>query len=147
MKNKIIIIISILFVLLSFCGCNKRTEKDNNQVNINNPTPENPINITTEELIKDQTVESLKFTNTKINYNGIMTTFDCKVTNISDQDITLPPVVAYITYENEYGEERILEKNIYFGESLKAGESISTSNNIDMDLRKATKLEYKIVKY
>ena len=35
---------------------------------------------------------------------------------------------------------------VYFGEKLQAGETRSTKNNIDVDLRKASKIEYKIVK-
>lgn len=128
-------------MLLTGCGCTKSSKNDSDE-----PTIQNPVDITDEEMTKDQTVDVLKFSNTKINYNGIMTTFDSEVTNISDEDVVLSPVVAYITYENESGEEKTLTMDIYFGEKLKANETRSTSNNVDIDLRKAKKIEYKIIK-
>ena len=97
-------------------------------------------------MTKDQTVESLKFTNTEITYDGNMTTFKSEVTNTSNEEVTLSNVIAYITYENEEGKEKTLEMIVYFGERLKAGETRSTKNNVDVDLRKASKIEYKIVK-
>ena len=146
MKKNIIIMGLVSILLVTGCGCTKNEEnKPNENQNVNEPTPEKPVDITDKEMTKDQTVDVLKFSNTKINYNGIMTTFDSEVTNTSDEDIILSPVVAYITYENEVGEEKTLTMDIYFGEKLKAKETRSTSNNVDIDLRKAKKIEYKIV--
>ena len=149
MKNKIIIGITVMAVMLTAgCGCTTKKEEkqENEKVDTNVPTPENPTNITDKEMTKDQTVESLKFTNTEITYDGNMTTFRSEVTNTSNNEVILSNVIAYITYENEDGEQKTLEMMVYFGEKLQAGETRSTKNNIDVDLRKASKIEYKIVK-
>ena len=54
-------------------------------------------------MTKDQTVESLKLTNTEITNDGNMPTFKNEVTNTSNDEVVLSNVIAYITFDNEEG--------------------------------------------
>ncbi len=134
--------------LLLVVGCGKKEEekKDDKVVDNNEPTIENPEMITNEEMIKDQTVETLQFTNTGLVYDGSMTTLTSQVTNTSDLPVELTKVMATINYKDEQDIDRVLEMEVYFGESLEAGESRSVFSNIDVDLRKSTNIEYRIVR-
>lgn len=134
--------------LLLVVGCGKKEEekKDDKVVDNNGPTIENPEVITNEEMIKDQTVETLQFTNTGLVYDGSMTTLTSQVTNTSDLPVELTKVMATINYKDENDVDRVLEMEVYFGESLEAGESRSVLSNIDVDLRKSTNIEYRIVR-
>ena len=146
MKSKILICLSIFTVLLTVgCGCTtKKNNNDDNGIEKNEPTPENPVDITNEEMIKDQNVESLSFKNTALVYDGNMTKLTSEVTNSSDQVVNLTGVTAYITYIDVNNNEVVLEMEVYFGETLKPGETRSTENFIDVDLRTSSKIEYKI---
>jgi hypothetical protein len=138
MKKKLIIGLAVVSVLLvTGCGCAKTKKEET--------TGDSTVNITNEEMVKDQTVGSLEFTNTEITYDGNMTLFVSQVTNTSSEVVNLSKVVATINYLDEQEKEKTVEMEVYFGESLEPGEVRTSSNNIDVDLRKATKIEYRIV--
>lgn len=140
------IITSILLVtILTGCGCNKKENEDNKKTN-NEPSVNNPTNITNENMLKDQNVENLQFTNTAITYDGNMTKITSQVTNTSESEVTLSTVMAYITYKDEQDNEKTIEMSVYFGEKLKPGETRTAENSVDKDLRKSTNIEYKIVR-
>ncbi len=144
MKKVIIIGLTSLLLVVG-CGKKEEDEKDK-QVDSNEPSIDNPVNITNEEMIKDQEVETLKFTNTGLVYDGNQTKLTSEVKNTSDQAVELSNVMANITYTDEFGNERVLEMMVYFGESLEPGETRSVENFTDVDLRKSTSIEYKIVR-
>lgn len=151
MKKHIFIMGLVSLLLVTGCGCSTQKDKDgnidnNDIVEKDEPTPENPTNITNEDMIKDQIVEELQFTNTALVYDGNMTTITSQVENKSDYVVTLSTVKAYITYLDPNDNEKVLEMDIYFGEKLNAGEVRSTTNYTDVDLRKSSKIEYKIVR-
>ncbi len=139
------VVIIGLTSLLLVVGCGKKTEKDN-KVDPNEPSIDNPVNITNEEMIKDQEVETLKFTNAGLFYDGNQTKLTNEVENTSNQTVELSNVMANITYTDEFGNERVLEMMIYFGESLEPEETRSAENFTDVDLRKSSNIEYKIVR-
>ncbi len=143
--KKVIITSILLVTLLTGCGCNKKEEKDN-KTNTNEPSVENPVNITNENMVKDQNVETLSFTNTSITYDGNMSKIVSQVTNNSEEEISLSTVMAYITYTDEQGNEKTIEMSVYFGEKLKGKQTRTAENSIDKDLRKATNIEYKIIR-
>lgn len=146
MKKVIIIVLTSLLLVV---GCGKKKEEENinnNKANANEPTVENPENITNENMIKDQNVETLQFTNTGLVYDGNMTTLTSEVKNNSNQVVELSTVYATITYKDEMDNEKTLEMEVYFGESLNPGETRSVFSTIDIDLRKSTNMEYRIVK-
>ena len=129
--KKIVIIGLTSLLLVVGCGKKKEEEKDN---------------ITDENMIKDQTVETLQFTNTGLVYDGNMTTLTSQVTNTSDQIVQLNTVMATINYKDEYDNDRVLEMEVYFGESLNPGETRSVYSTTDVDLRKSSNIEYRIVR-
>lgn len=144
MKKLIIIGLTSLLLVV---GCGKKKEEDKeNKPNTNEPTIDNPTSITNENMIKDQTIEVLQFTNTGLVYNGNMTTLTSQVTNTSDQVVELNTVMATINYKDEYDNDRVLEMEVYFGESLEPGETRSVYSNTDVDLRKSSNIEYRIVR-
>ncbi len=143
--KKIVIIGLTSLLLVVGCGKKKEEEKDN-KTNTNEPTVDNPTNITDENMIKDQTVETLQFTNTGLVYDGNMTTLTSQVTNTSDQVVQLNTVMATINYKDEYDNDRVLEMEVYFGESLNPGETRSVYSTTDVDLRKSSNIEYRIVR-
>ena len=143
---KKIMIISLTSLLL-VVGCGNKKEKENeNKPSTNEPTVENPTNITNEDMIKDQTVEQLQFTNTGLVYDGNMTTLTSQVKNTSDQVVELNTVMATINYKDENDVDRVFEMEVYFGESLEPGETRSVYSNTDVDLRKSSNIEYRIVR-
>ncbi len=144
MKKVIIIGLTSLLLIVG-CG-KKKEEEEGNKPNTNEPTVDNPTSITNEEMIKDQTVEVLQFTNTGLVYDGNMTTLTSQVTNTSDQIVELNTVMATINYKDEYDNDRVLEMEVYFGESLEAGEKRSVLSTTDVDLRKSTSIKYRIVR-
>ena len=147
--KKLIMIGMASMLLVTGCGCNKKEEegkKDNNVPVEEGPTVENPAVITNEDMIKDQEVEGLQFTNTGLIYDGNMTTLTSQVTNTTDEKVELARVKAYITYITDFGAEKVLEMDVYFGESLEAGETRSVLSTVDVDLRQSSKIEYQIVR-
>ena len=146
MKKVIIIGLTSLLLIVGCGKQNEEKENNNNKVDGNEPTVENPTSITNENMIKDQNVETLQFTNTGLVYDGNMTTLTSQVTNTSDQAVELTNVIATINYKDENDVDRVLEMEVYFGESLEAGETRSVLSNVDVDLRKSTNMEYRIVK-
>lgn len=150
MKKKILIGMSIISILLTGCGCTKKeeeknNEKDNENIVNNEPTSENPVNITNEEMVKDQEVEALKFTQTEIVYDGNMTTLTSHVTNTSDQVVNLTTVMSHITYIDEFNNEKVLNMEVYFGETLQPGETRQAKSTVDVDLRKSSNIVYEII--
>ncbi len=161
MKKNILVMMFASILLFTGCGCDKKENEKNNGnngtngngtgenntvVDPNAPTVENPAIITNEEMTKDQTVEELEFTSTGLTYDGNMTTLTSQVTNKSEDRVTLTTVMATIKYINEYDEERTLEMEVYFGESLEPGETRSVFSTVDVDLRKSSSIEYRIVR-
>ncbi len=143
--KKIVITSILLVTILTGCGCNKKENIDN-KTNTNEPSVENPVNITNEDMVSDKTVETLSFTNTSITYDGNMSKIVSQVTNNSEEEISLSTVMAYITYTDEQGNEKTIEMSVYFGEKLKGKQTRTAENSVDKDLRKATNIEYKIIR-
>lgn len=149
MKRKFLIMMCASLIL--FAGCGKKDDKTEenkggNNVEANEPTPENPTNITNDEMIKDQDVESLKITQVSLVYDGNMTTLTSQVTNNSDQVVRLSQVIAHINYVDEDNDERTLDMGVYFGEKLQPGETRTARGTSDIDLRKSYSVTYEIIR-
>ncbi len=126
---KISIIIVIGTLLISGCGCKKKAKKEEEKIKVN----------TNEEVIKDQTVDIFKFTNTSLIYQNGASILETKITNTSNKDAYLKEFNIHI--KNKDGSERIILKG-YFGGSLKAGESKIITSTYGADITDAAKIEY-----
>ena len=151
MKRKFLVMMFASMMLLTGCGNDVEEGKNNNGGNnngteTNEPTPENPTNITNEDMVKDQDVESLKVSQVSLVYDGNMTTLTSQVTNSSDQVVNLTTVVAHIKYVDENNNERTVDMEVYFGETLQPGETRTARGSIDVDLRKSSSVTYEIIR-
>lgn len=135
MKKKFLVALSLLLVvgLATGCGCSKRQEgKKEEKENFN----------TNEDVVKDQEVGELKFTNTSLKVDKNFSTLVTSISNPTSNDIEVKIFNIHIKDKN--GNE-IIKLDGYVGGIIPAGESREVTSNIDMDLSKATSIEYDIV--
>ena len=136
MKKKFLVALSLLLVvgLATGCGCSKRQEgKKEEKENFN----------TNEDVVKDQEVGELKFTNTSLKVDKNYSTLVTLVSNPTSNDIEVRIFNIYV--KDKDGNEIVkLEGSV--GDVLPAGESREITSNADMDLSKAASIEYEMVK-
>ena len=136
MKKKFLVALSLLLVvgLATGCGCSKRQEgKKEEKENFN----------TNEDVVKDQEVGELKFTNTSLKVDKNYSTLVTLVSNPTSNDIEVRIFNIYV--KDKDGNE-IVKLEGYVGDVIPAGESREITSNADMDLSKAASLEYEMVK-
>ncbi len=136
MKKKFLVALSMLLVvgLATGCGCSKKTEtKKEEQEKYN----------TNEEVVKDQEVGELKFTNTSLKVDDNYSTLVTLVSNPTSSDVEVR--IFYIHVKDKDGNE-IVKLEGYVGDVIPAGESREIISNADMDLSKAASIEYEMVK-
>ena len=138
--KKILMSIIVLFMVIVLVGCSCSRKEDKK-------TGENKIvNIKNEKLTKEQNLEGLKFINDSITYDGSNTKFVSTVTNTKKENQNLSWIKAIIKYEDSNKLEKEVELLIYFGESIPAGETRTTTTTVDTDLTKTLEVKYEIVK-
>ena len=136
MKKKFLVALSLLLVvgLATGCGCSKRQEgKKEEKENFN----------TNEDVVKDQEVGKLKFTNTSLKVDKNYSTLVTLVSNPTSNDIEVKIFNIYV--KDKDGHE-IVKLEGYVGDVIPAGESREITSNADMDLSKAASIEYEMVK-
>ena len=136
MKKKFLVALSLLLVvgLATGCGCSKRQEgKKEEKENFN----------TNEDVVKDQEVGELKFTNTSLKVDKNYSTLVTLVSNPTSNDIEVRIFNIYV--KDQDGNE-IVKLEGYVGDVIPAGESREITSNADMDLSKAASIEYEMVK-
>ena len=120
--------------LATGCGCSKRQEgKKEEKENFN----------TNEDVVKDQEVGELKFTNTSLKVDKNYSTLVTLVSNPTSNDIEVRIFNIYV--KDKDGNE-IVKLEGYVGDVIPAGESREITSNADMDLSKAASIEYEMVK-
>lgn len=136
MKKKFLVALSLLLVvgLATGCGCSKKSESKKEEQEKYN---------TNEEVVKDQEVGDLKFTNTSLKVDDNYSTLVTLVSNPTSSDIDVR--IFYIHVKDKDGNE-IVKLEGYVGDVIPAGESREITSNADMDLSKATSIEYEMVK-
>lgn len=136
MKKKFLLALSLLLVvgLATGCGCSKKQEeKKEKKENFN----------TNEDVVKDQEVGELKFTNTSLKVDKNYSTLVTLVSNPTSNDIEVRIFNIYV--KDKDGNE-IVKLEGYVGDVIPAGESREITSNADMDLSKAASIEYEMVK-
>ncbi len=137
-------LMSISLVLLAFtvtaCGCEKKEEKPGDEEDGTNK----PVANTNEDVIKDQTVGGLTFTNTSLVYdNSIsMIVFVTQVENTSNAKVDLG--IFCLVAKDEAGNELNRYAN-YVGDSLEPGVVRQLRTQADgnsEDVTKIKKIEY-----
>lgn len=133
MKKKLLIILSLFLVvgLATGCGCSKKEEKKQDKFNTN------------EKVVEDKKVEDLTLTNTSLKVDKNYSTLVTLVSNPTSEDKEIR--IFNIHVKDKSGNE-IVTLQGYVGDIIPAGESREITSNVDMDLSKATDIEYEIVK-
>lgn len=127
-----------LTLFVTGCGCTKN--KDKNEAN--NAEPEIIVN-TNEDVVKDQTFDGLQMTNTSLVTTDGISTLVTEVANNTGADYYLNEFT--ITVKAEDGSV-IATLPGYVGEVIRDGEVRTINSSIDIDLSKATSIEYSVVK-
>lgn len=136
-KNLYIIVTFIIFAGL-LTGCGKKNsevekEKENAGVEIN----------TNEEVIKNQVVEDFKLTNTSVIYTNGSSTL---VTSVKNDSSETKYIKSFNIILKDDSGKIIAQLLGYIGEEIPAGETREITSSSDMDLTKATSVEYTINK-
>lgn len=141
MKVKQLGIIGIigLTLFVTGCGCSKE-EKKNNEVEKKEPV----VSVNTEEnVIKDQTFEGLTMTNTSLVTTNGISKLVTEVTNNTGADYYLQEFV--ITVKDAEG--NVLDTLVgYVTGVIKNGETRTINSSTDIDLSKASSIEYSVKK-
>lgn len=139
MKKKILLVLVMLISLsvVTGCGCGKKKsssgDKKKHDVKVN----------TEKEVVKDREVEGIKLTNTSLVTTDGVSEITTTVTNPTTEDYKLDEY--RITAYDEKG-NAIITLPGYVGDTIKAGETRTIKSSVSMDLSKAKKLEYTVVK-
>lgn len=137
-------LMSISLVLLAFtvtaCGCEKKDPKPDGS----DETTNKPVTNTNEDVIKDQTVGGLSFTNTSLVYdnNISMLVFVTQVENTSNANVELG--IFCLVAKDEEGKE-IARYASYAGETLEPGvvrQIMTKSDGNSEDVTKIKKIDY-----
>ena len=94
------------------------------------------------DLLKDQSVEDLKFKNAQINYENNVSKLSVEVENEKEESQTLKYIKIILKDENE--EETTLIG--YIGEEIESKATKEISASIDKDITKNTSMRYEIVR-
>ena len=132
LKRLSIFCLALTVLFATGCGCDKKTNtKDNKE--------KAPVANTNEDVIKDQEINGLTFTNTSLVYENGSSTLVTEVTNNTGADYALGDF--YIIAKDANGNEMI-KLLAYVGDVIPAGESRTVNAGTDMDLTKAASIEY-----
>lgn len=145
--KKIMVCGMAFLTITTGCACTKKENenngKNNGSNNLNEPSVENPVVVTNEELNKNGEVEQFSYEISGITYDGNQTTLSVKITNKTAEVQNLAWLTAHVTYMD--GEvEREVKLLIYVGESLQPNESRVTTTSCDSDLRNTKSVTYTV---
>lgn len=129
--------------LLVFTGCGKKEEEKKNNEQNNEVVEQQPQVNTNEGVVEDKKLEEFSFTNTSMIYENYTTTLEVTVTNTSEN-------TAYLKEFNIYAKDA--EGNIlvtmkgFVGDNIPAGESKVITSYASIDLTKAARIDYEVVR-
>lgn len=132
--------ISLLIGLSLFtvgCSCTKKEEE---QPKTPEQTEEELHLNTSSEIIREQTVDGINFKNVTLLIEEGISKFSCQIENPKDEARVLGTVT--FTFKNDNGE--VVYTQDYPVDVLSKKEVMSISFTTDINLSKATKLEYTI---
>lgn len=127
---KKIILVFLITTLITGCGCNKKEEKEEKKYNTN------------QEIIKEQIVEEIKIEFISLEYENKISTLKTRVTNTSKE--RQAEKYININYKNE--EEILVHRQLGYVKELEPNETTILISNSEIDLTKATKVEYEVIK-
>ena len=131
--------------LLVFTGCGKKEEEKNNeqQNNEQQQVEQQPQVNTNEGVVEDKTLEEFTFTNTSMIYQNGETFLETTVTNTSAN-------ASYLHEFNIYAKDAegkvLVTLKGFVGDNIPAGESKVISSGASMDLTKAARIDYEVVR-
>lgn len=132
-RYQILIISLAMLLCVSGCSCARKKKLK--------PTPTPPESTT--KVLEDQKIEDLNITDFNITYENGMSTVVASVKNESNHDLSLD-TIGIALYDKNH--KLLVETSANIGDSIKAGATTSFTSYITMDLRSATKIEYKVNK-
>lgn len=144
MNYKILIITLVYCALL--CGCGKPKTIIDDTITNSDGTLKETVN-TNANVIKEQTVGGIKLGNVNLintNYSAVLTV---DATNTTDRDIKLEYFKVYLKDEN--GKDILSNPNyiiVPVSGTIKVGETMKLTSNIDRSLQSVFALTYEIVK-
>ena len=143
MKKVILVTMSMLVSLGLLTGCGKKkTDNPNNGGNTgNNPEQEEIKTNTNEDVVGDKQVETLKFEETSLIYDG-NSTLETLITNVGTETVIVPSFNIHVMN----GDTEIVELHGFIGGSIEPGESILFSSTYGSDITMATSINYEIVR-
>ena len=136
MNKKIIIGLCLLSLLMVGCGCNKKKEK---KQDVKQATGLE-FNL---DVIGEQEVNGLKFTNVSMITENGMTTFKCDVTNTTSSTYSLKTITIVFKDKND---KEIDSTTTYIGDSILIDHSSKLKAQLLTDVTKASSVEYIINK-
>lgn len=139
MKKIMLITMSVLVSLGLLTGCGKKKNDTDNEGN--NPSQEEVKVNTSEDVIKDQQVETLLFEQTSLIYDG-NSTLETTVTNTGSEVVNFSSFNIHVMD----GDTEMVVLHGFIGDSIQPGESIILSSTYGDDLTKATSITYEIVR-
>ena len=143
MKKIVFISLSMLLSISLITGCGKKkTENPDNEGNIgNNPEQEEVKTNTDEDVVGDKQVESLKFEETSLIYDG-NSTLETLITNVGTETVHLSSFKIHVMN----GDTEMVELHGFIGDAIEPGESILFSSTYGDDITMATSINYEIVR-
>lgn len=139
-KKKILIMVLcgiLVFVLVFLLAFGLFRGKDSKDKTTENDTHAN----TSEDVIKDQEVEGLRFSNTSLIMENGGSKLTTEVKNLTGEDIDLQSFDILV--KDKDGKEMVTLLG-YVGEVIKADETRIITSETDVDLTKAAAIEYVI---
>ena len=129
-------IIALLICGLIFVtGCNKKNINDDN----NNPIVVGPSANINNEIIKEQTIDGLKFTNIVLISEGDHAKFSSDIVNTTGENINVKSFS--IIYKDKDGNE-IVQLLGYIGSTISPNQSITLTADAEINLSHATSVQY-----
>lgn len=132
MKKLVLLIVPVL--LLTGCGCKR---KDNN-IRLEEYNNSEKANVK-ENIIKEQEINGLKFSNIALIFEDENSTFSVEITNLTDNSIEVNSI--RLLFKDKDG-KKIVEVPGYVGSILEPKTSIIMMANSNIDLRGASSVEY-----
>lgn len=140
-KKRLIVVLSgiLVFALVFFLAFGLFSGNDSKDKTTENGTYAN----TSEDVIKDQEVEGLRFSNTSLIMENGRSKLTTEVKNLTGEDIDLQSFDILV--KDKDGKEMVTLLG-YVGEVIKADETRIITSETDVDLTKAAAIEY-VIKY
>ena len=136
-KKKIIIILLSVILLVGIVTSIFIVSDDKKQTE--GKKEKNVKENTNKNVVKEQVVDGIKISDIKVEITNGLTTFTAKATNITENPINFKGINIIVTGDTDV----VLSVNGY--SVINSGETLDLINYSDVDLEKATNIDYKVV--